>query len=170
VRAVRRLHLAALVLGTTTRLLLGGLGTTAMARSSPSARPSNGTHLSLSKFWDGSWCKSQSLFFSFSVRCPLELLDPPRCDPLSRSERRCIATRFIAYIASCWNVIRPLELRKVTGRKCYWPGLEASLESAMGPWNFSPARYKGSLILGLSCTTFCPNTMLAVSPAAVSPQ
>jgi hypothetical protein len=47
------------------------------------------------------------------------------------------------------GVIWPLELRKVTGRRCYWPGLEASLESAMGPWNFSPARYKGSLILGL---------------------
>ena len=31
-RAVRRQHLAALVLGTATRLLLGGLGTTAMAR------------------------------------------------------------------------------------------------------------------------------------------
>lgn len=31
-RAARRQHLAALVLGTATRLLLGGLGTTAMAR------------------------------------------------------------------------------------------------------------------------------------------
>jgi hypothetical protein len=31
-RAARRLHLAALVLGTATRLLLGGLGTTSMAR------------------------------------------------------------------------------------------------------------------------------------------
>jgi hypothetical protein len=74
---------------------------------------------------------------------------------LSRSERCCIVARFIAYIAYCGD---PLELRKVTERKCCWPGLETSLESTTGPWNFFPARYNESLILGHPCTTLCPHT------------
>src|SRR5258707_15856424 len=34
--------------------------------SSPSAGLSNGTHSSLWKLWDGSWCESQSLSFPFA--------------------------------------------------------------------------------------------------------
>ena len=106
---------------------------------SRSARLSNRTRLLLSKFWDGSWCKSKSRYSLSSFVS--SLLDYwTHRNLLSRPERYCISAHFIGYTASCGAMALPVKLCRATERKCC--GLEAPSEGAMGPWSLYPARHE----------------------------